>query len=113
MDILSDPSLFATSAELTTKDIIKRCGGLFKNASGQRRPSAPPQDTVRSLNGRQERKTVIRVDTGLAQREAGHNETAARRGNRAGAQTPISGGSARSGQGFASTESSPRAHHEV
>ena len=51
---------------------------------------------------------MIRVDTGLAQKEAGHNESFARRGNRA--HTPVSGGSARSGQGWASTESSPRGH---
>jgi hypothetical protein len=51
---------------------------------------------------------VIRVDTGLAQKEAGHNESTARRGTRAGVHTPVSGESARSGQGWASNESSPR-----
>jgi hypothetical protein len=103
---LADPSLFASSAELTTKDIIKRCAGLFKNGP---RP-VPHHDTIRSLNGRQEqRRTVIRVDTGLAQKEAGHNESTARRGTRAGVHTPISGESGRSGQGSTSNESSPRA----
>jgi len=101
VEILSDPSLFASSAELTTKDIIKRCGGLFKNGV---RPTVQ-QDTVRSLNGRQERKTVIRVDTGLAQKEAGNHEFSARKGVRTGAHTPVSGGS---NPGWASTESSPR-----
>jgi hypothetical protein len=104
VDILADPSLFASSAELTTKDIIKRYGGLFKNVPVRRHP---PQQTVRSLNGRQQRKTVIRVDTGLAQKEAGENESQARRGKRASAQTPGSGDSTRSGQGFLSTDSSP------
>jgi hypothetical protein len=102
VEILSDPSLFASSAELTTKDIIKRCGGLFKNGI---RPTVQ-QESVKSLNGRQERKTVIRVDTGLAQKEAGNNEFAARRAVRTGAHTPVSGGS---NPGWASTESSPRA----
>ena len=63
------------------------------------------QDTVRSLNGPQERRTVIRVDTGLAQ-EAGHSESAAQ--TKGGPHTPVSGGSKGSGQGWASTESSPR-----
>jgi len=103
VEILSDPTLFASSAELTTKDIIKRCGGLFKNGP---RPTTF-HDTVRSSNGRQERKTVIRVDTGLAQKEAGHNEFSARRGIRTGAHTPVSGGS---NPGWTSTESSPRAY---
>jgi hypothetical protein len=52
---------------------------------------------------------VIRVDTGLAQKEAGQNESFAR-GTRVGAHTPVSGESGRSGQGWASTESSPRAN---
>jgi len=104
VEIITDPTLFASSAELTTKDIIKRCGGLFKHGPGP----MPQQDTVRSHNGRQEqRRTVIRVDTGLAQKEAGHNESQARRGTRV--QTPVSGESGRSGAGWASTESSPRA----
>lgn len=79
---------------------------------GSSRKFQQPQDTVRSLNGRQERKTVIRVDTGLAQKEAEQNESSTRRGGtRAGVQTPVSGGSGRSGQGggqTGSTESSPR-----
>jgi hypothetical protein len=103
VEIIADPALFASSAELTTKDIIKRCGGLFKQGQGPTKQ----QDTVRSHNGRQEqRRTVIRVDTGLAQKEAGHNESSARRGTRV--QTPVSGESGRSGPGWASTESSPR-----
>ena len=107
VDILADPTLFASSAELTTKDIIKRCAGLFKN--GPRPTPNPNADQFRSLNGRQQRRTVIRVDTGLAQKEAGHSESFARRGNRAGAVTPLSGKSTGSGPGWASTESSPRA----
>lgn len=87
---------------MTTKDIIKRCGGLFRYIPGRL-----PKETVRSLNGGKERKTVIRVDTSLAQKEAGINESSAKRGIRAGPQTPISGGSPRSGQGVASTDSSP------
>jgi len=106
--LLSDPTLFASSAELTTKDIIKRCGGLFKNGQGPM-PPQPRYDTVRSHNRRQERKTVIRVDTGLAQKEAGETESAARRGTRTDVQTPGSSGSNLSGgPGWASTESSPR-----
>jgi hypothetical protein len=110
-DILADPSLFAGSAELTTKDIIKRCGGLFKNGPPRRRI---PQETVRSLNGRQhERKTVIRVDTGLAQKESEaytRHFPSQPRAAVAGTHTPpVSGGSGRSGQGFStSTESSPQ-----
>lgn len=105
VEIISDPSLFASSAELTTKDIIKRCGGLFKHGQGP----TPQREPVRSHNGRQEqRRTVIRVDTGLAQKEAGHNESAARRGTRHGPQTPLSGESGRS-PGWGSTDSSPRA----
>jgi len=108
-DILADPSLFAGSAELTTKDIIKRCGGLFKNGARRR----PPQETIRSLNGRHhERKTVIRVDTGLAQKEAegfARNFPSQPRVAVAGARTPpVSVDSARSGQGYTTTtESSP------
>lgn len=117
VDILADPSLFASSAELTTKDIIKRCGGLFKNGAPGRPPPPPrpPQDTaIRSLKGRgQGRRTLIRVDTGLAQKEAEVTESTAKRGTRiGGVQTPVSGGSVRSGGGygggFPSTESSPR-----
>jgi len=109
-DILADPSLFAGSAELTTKDIIKRCGGLFKNSARRR----PPQETVRSLNGRpHERKTVIRVDTGLAQKEAeayARNFPSQPRVAVAGALTPpFSGHGARAGQGHTtSTENSPQ-----
>lgn len=108
VDILADPSLFASSAELTTKDIIKRCAGLFKNGT---RPTTNNnnQDQFRSLNGRQQRRTVIRVDTGLAQKEAGRSESFARKGNRAGAITPLSGRSTGSGPGWASNESSPKA----
>jgi hypothetical protein len=101
VEILADPTLFASSAELTTKDILKRCGGLFKNP----RPAAH-KDTVRSLNGRQERRTVIRVDTSLAQKQAGKTESFTRTPGRA--HTPISGDNVRSAQGWASNESSPR-----
>ena len=62
---------------------------------------------MRRHNGRQGRKTIIRVDTRLAQKQAGHSESSARRGIKVGGHTPKSGAS---GPGWGSTESSPRGH---
>ncbi|KAF8426326.1 hypothetical protein EV426DRAFT_661467, partial [Tirmania nivea] len=63
LSILSDSNLFANSAELTTKDILKRYGEIVNRPSPARMVGAPTDGPPKSRDGRGNAPVYHRVDS--------------------------------------------------
>lgn len=79
--ILNDSTLFSASAEITTKEILKRYGDRTKVPSSTQAggDSVPPQSlTPKSRESRGSAPVVTRVDTDPEQASAWQNESSVR-----------------------------------
>ena len=76
--ILNDSSLFSNSADITTKEILKRYGDRAKAPTVNNPMSPGGEEPPRSREGRGEATVVHRVDSDQHQQNAWQNESSVR-----------------------------------